>query len=385
MNLLTKQEIEDVRSVAAWDSEDCGMAVAARYARTTLALMTQLEDAEAAQALLVERAAGHVGQALDALTSGSFDTSDPRIEALAEYADAIRALAPASGVAALAELRAERDEWKRKHGELQDLATEHNTAVAKNTIALTSRAQKAEAERDDALARLAAAEKRSKENWTRVRRLWDLAKGWDPDDGEEGPFCRDCADEDGRCPNSGFPCDPQAEAEERISQALTRLAAAEAREGALREAWRNWHKASVERSAIAVCGPASAAEYQRLSDLMNGAADVFNALAPAQGVVLAVSAPSSADDHRAALDLISGSSSISSEAAAGDPDGVRSLLPHADGPDGVPGHGCGDRAGLALENRPQVLASVAEPQDGTLWLNTITGEVRLRRDTGGQS
>ena len=41
-----------------------------------------------------EAAACYVGRALDALTSGPFDQSDPRIEALSEYADAIRALTP---------------------------------------------------------------------------------------------------------------------------------------------------------------------------------------------------------------------------------------------------------------------------------------------------
>ena len=61
-----------------------------------------------------------------------------------------------------------------------------------------------------------AANSRAKGNWKHLSRLWDLAKGYDPDDDEEGPRCRDCADENGRCPHSGFPCDPQEEAEERI-------------------------------------------------------------------------------------------------------------------------------------------------------------------------
>ena len=39
----------------------------------------------------LSNAASHVGRALDALTSGPFDASDPRIEALSQYADFIRA------------------------------------------------------------------------------------------------------------------------------------------------------------------------------------------------------------------------------------------------------------------------------------------------------
>jgi hypothetical protein len=32
-----------------------------------------------------------------------------------------------------------------------------------------------------------------------------------------GPMCRDCADSNGRCPNSGQLCDPQAAALERVA------------------------------------------------------------------------------------------------------------------------------------------------------------------------
>jgi len=38
-----------------------------------------------------ERAAGYISRAVDAVTSGSFDQSDPRVDALCEYADAIHA------------------------------------------------------------------------------------------------------------------------------------------------------------------------------------------------------------------------------------------------------------------------------------------------------
>jgi hypothetical protein len=41
-----------------------------------------------------EAAAHYVSRALDALTSGSFDQSDPRIEALSEYVGTIRDLTP---------------------------------------------------------------------------------------------------------------------------------------------------------------------------------------------------------------------------------------------------------------------------------------------------
>ena len=45
-------------------------------------------------------AESYVCSALDALTSGAFDASDPRIEALAEYAEKLRALTPADTPAA---------------------------------------------------------------------------------------------------------------------------------------------------------------------------------------------------------------------------------------------------------------------------------------------
>ncbi len=35
---------------------------------------------------------------------------------------------------------------------------------------------------------------------------------------DSGPMCRDCADEDGRCPTLGRPCDPQVAALERIAE-----------------------------------------------------------------------------------------------------------------------------------------------------------------------
>ena len=58
--------------------------------------------------------------------------------------------------------------------------------------------------------------------------------------------------------------------------AETALAAERAKVAKLVEAWGNWHQANVERSAIVVCGPASAAEYKRLTEVMNTVADVFN-------------------------------------------------------------------------------------------------------------
>jgi hypothetical protein len=68
----------------------------------------------AAPVAVRERAAGYVSRALDALTSGPFDASDPRIEALAEYVDAIRALpldapAPVDPVAEAARVLLEQD------------------------------------------------------------------------------------------------------------------------------------------------------------------------------------------------------------------------------------------------------------------------------------
>lgn len=98
--MLTKQEIEESLAIARREGFTGNEAIA----RTALALMAQLEDAKAAQALVVERAA----EMFAPLSYGC----DPNCEACAESRakqDAIRALADPSGVEAVAALRAERD------------------------------------------------------------------------------------------------------------------------------------------------------------------------------------------------------------------------------------------------------------------------------------
>lgn len=169
MTMLTKQEIEALAarlegptmtaakdliaayfgdkskclaSIPADPSRDADLLVtadikaAATLARTALDAMARLEDAEAAQALVVERAAEAAYEA---------DSLEISLHGANGIAERIRAFAQASGVAALAALRAERDEWKRLAvaGEL----TARNLAIV-------------QAERDALRARLAAVEER---------------------------------------------------------------------------------------------------------------------------------------------------------------------------------------------------------------------------------
>lgn len=49
-----------------------------------------------------------------------------------------------------------------------------------------------------------------RESWTKLLALWEAL-----DDGPS-PRCRDCADEDGTCPTSKLPCDPQEKALHQI-------------------------------------------------------------------------------------------------------------------------------------------------------------------------
>jgi hypothetical protein len=86
------------------------------------ALSTQLTTAHAAgKAEGLREAESYVCSALDALTSGAFDASDPRIEAIAEYAEKLRALpadTPAAKVTVTAQeaARVLLAEWG-EHGE----------------------------------------------------------------------------------------------------------------------------------------------------------------------------------------------------------------------------------------------------------------------------
>ena len=101
----------------------------------------QLADAQAAQALVVERAAE---------TSEMFDGYGMGAAAWPyEIGRRIRALADPSGVEALAALRAERDEWKAASETLSEMWSGEQ-----------GRAEAAESERDALAAKLAAAEAR---------------------------------------------------------------------------------------------------------------------------------------------------------------------------------------------------------------------------------
>ncbi len=95
-----------------------------------------------------------------------------------------------------------------------------------------------------------------------LRVLWAVARGEDPEDRDDGPRCRDCADADGRCPVSGRPCDPQEEAIERIKEALALQARVEAltreRDAAVAEphgeaitfAYTNWRGETAIRTVL---------------------------------------------------------------------------------------------------------------------------------------
>ena len=76
-----------------------------------------------------------------------------------------------------------------------------------------------------AQAKIDEAEARSRKHWQMFRDLREAIIG-------TGPMCRDCADEDGRCPYSKRPCDPDAAAAEQIVE----WKAAEARIKALEDA-----------------------------------------------------------------------------------------------------------------------------------------------------
>lgn len=158
--------LDDARDVATSNLA----AAAPDLARTCLALMAQLEDAEAAQALVLERAGIAVANTEigfhDGISGDWRPMDGPSI--ISACCAAIRALAPASGVAALAELRAERDLLRADRDSAarmwQAAEKEKEAAVARSREASqmlaieTNHAAQAEAERDDALTRLAAAE-----------------------------------------------------------------------------------------------------------------------------------------------------------------------------------------------------------------------------------
>lgn len=158
--------------------------------------LTRLAAAEAAQAMVVERAAEHVAAIERLAVSASiasctcniktpditFHAANCRyvkLQYIIAQCEDFRDLAPDDGVAALAALRAERDEAKRlmqvRHREMlaaDDLMRKHQR-----------RAERAEAERDDALARLAAA----KAQVGALREALDKAR----DPGRDPDYCYD--------------------------------------------------------------------------------------------------------------------------------------------------------------------------------------------------
>lgn len=136
MNLLTKQEIERClidKSMGLFVPKDRFLDLA----RTCLDLMAQLEDAKAAQALVVEQAAEVARRHHSKVQINEPLWHDGQDWASDRIAEAIEALADPSGVAALAALRAEATSREMEWATIRDEIV---------------------AERDDALTRLAAAE-----------------------------------------------------------------------------------------------------------------------------------------------------------------------------------------------------------------------------------
>ncbi len=96
------------------------------------------------------------------------------------------------------------------------------------------------------------------------------------------PMCRDCADHDGRCPNTDRLCDPQAQLALEIAQAI-RSASSSTREAALREA------AQVAKEWLAVFGgkeityvPAQQYASGAVADIADAILSLISQPAPAQ-------------------------------------------------------------------------------------------------------
>jgi hypothetical protein len=151
-NLLALPARDDngaVLNALQWQNMVARFNAAPDIARTALDALARLEDAEAAQALVVERAAAKARE-----WAGNYSPGSDGRNTFVMYAEWIEALADPSGVAALAALRAERDELfasRERRGRI-------GLSLARQRNEQRSRAKKAEAERDDALTRLAAAE-----------------------------------------------------------------------------------------------------------------------------------------------------------------------------------------------------------------------------------
>ncbi|MBO9589585.1 hypothetical protein [Devosia sp.] len=90
-----------------------------------------------------------------------------------------------------------------QEAEIERLAKERDDASAD--------AYKANKAADAINAALKETGERAAKNWRDFRDLRIEITG-------DGPMCRDCADENGRCPHSGQPCDPDEAVEEQIAK-----------------------------------------------------------------------------------------------------------------------------------------------------------------------
>ena len=163
MTMLTK----DVMRILARLRSETEAASRTEAADMIEALHQRLDDAEAAQALVVEQAAAAFPDDIEVYrlikkSGESKHGAMARIvgDHLQKIANAIRALAPASGVEALADLRAERDRFEAALG---------RACLVGGTTYLVERAEKAEADRDRLAAANAALE-------AQVARLVDAGK-----------------------------------------------------------------------------------------------------------------------------------------------------------------------------------------------------------------
>lgn len=122
MTDLTRERIEEIKK---WKSLfDRGEVVnflsvgeTHDLARQLLATMTERDEAQAAQALVVERACLAVSEQADWPEDEHGRTEQP--ELFARVINAIRSLADPTGVKLLAEMRSERDELRRENGILR--------------------------------------------------------------------------------------------------------------------------------------------------------------------------------------------------------------------------------------------------------------------------
>lgn len=99
-------------------------------------------------------------------------------------------------------LAAQQEEIERLQSDLAAQIAGHRETARQSTENLI-RANTAQARIDDA-------EGRARKHWQAFRDLRTEIIGG-------GPMCRDCADENGRCPHSGRPCDPDEAVKEQLA------------------------------------------------------------------------------------------------------------------------------------------------------------------------